>query len=182
MVNVAANPEWLGLDFCHMSRGGQNHVTYYKPGKKKRRGGNIMDKESNEAERGEEGGEGKESCTVGVERRRVGGQWRGGEARECASLPAFSHAPSELLRQTEAARERWDRGMWNRGRKNTEEEMRVVRPVRPSKRCYHLKERIRKHGTRSGSCPRPIAQMQRKPHDSHTCMLANVNLGFHVHK
>lgn len=153
IVDAAANLEWLGLDLRHMNRGGQNHVTYYEPEKKKRkggarrrerqRGGNIMDKGSNEAEKGEvardrrgQGGgrrRGRRQCTVGVERRRGGG--RGREERECASLPAFSHAPSVLLRQTEAARERWRRGLWDRGRKNTgdEEEMRVVRPVRQSK-------------------------------------------------
>lgn len=43
-----------------MNRGGQNHVTYYEPEKKEgserreeQRDGNIMDKGSNEAEKGE---------------------------------------------------------------------------------------------------------------------------------
>lgn len=71
------------------------------------RGGNIMDKGSNEAERerwrekGEEDGErnvegrGRKEAREGEERRarcRVGsrrGGCRGREARECASLPAF---------------------------------------------------------------------------------------------
>lgn len=42
-----------------------------------------------------------------VERRR--GEDRGREARECASLPAFSHAPSVLVCLTEAAREMEER-------------------------------------------------------------------------
>lgn len=61
---AAANLEWLGLNLRRMNRGGLNHVTYYEPEKKKRRGserraeqraGNIMDKGSNEPERGGEG-------------------------------------------------------------------------------------------------------------------------------
>lgn len=39
IVDAAANLEWLGLDLCHMNRGGQNHVTYYEPEKKGERGG-----------------------------------------------------------------------------------------------------------------------------------------------
>lgn len=32
---AAAKLEWLGLNLCRMNRGGQNHVTYYEPEKKK---------------------------------------------------------------------------------------------------------------------------------------------------
>lgn len=112
---AAANLEWLGLNLCRMNRGGLNHVTYYEPekrrgseGRAEQRGGNIMDKGSNEAERArggeikerrvgesnvegrgrkgeEEGRESRVCCRV--ESRRGGA--RGREARECASLPAF---------------------------------------------------------------------------------------------
>jgi len=32
---AAANLKWLGLNLCRMNRGGLNHVTYYKPERKK---------------------------------------------------------------------------------------------------------------------------------------------------
>lgn len=76
----AANLEWLGLNLCCMNRGRLNHITYYEPekrrgseGRAEQRGGNIMDKGSNEAER-ERGGEIKERRAGDSNVRQKGGR------------------------------------------------------------------------------------------------------------